>query len=331
MELNTYNEFCETIEQNAIWLHDAFFVRLTPETLDIISQYQIETTPESFKDKWGKKIGEVVFLYDYKKNEMRLTDPVSWSSLPYCQKEDVDLRLVEKDSLTRIAARKFAQYLFNGHSQIDDIGDDSAIAMMLYLRNGLNKNDFWMDFRKELADGLEELLSGKYTLDIEEVVYKEPLEERDDFIVDPVALAESKSKEFPSKAFHLVNNELVDIILKAGQVDYSEKELKDAVGQYVFIYSSEYDPDDPDAYLSKDELRNKEDGVVVDTMAFLPYLAAVSFEEEFYRNKCETDYYLTDFSIGIALFKQNDKSSADFWRAFCIELLQLLRDRVELN
>ena len=62
---------------------------------------------------------------------MRLTDPVSWSSLPYYNKEEVDLRLAEKESLTRIAARKFAQYLFNGHSQIDDIGDDSAIAMML--------------------------------------------------------------------------------------------------------------------------------------------------------------------------------------------------------
>lgn len=331
MELNTYNEFCETIEQNAIWLHDAFFVRLTPETLDIISQYQNETTPESFKDKWGKKIGEVVFLYDYKKNEMRLTDPVSLSSLPYCQKKDVDLRLVEKDSLTRIAARKFAQYLFNGHSQIDDIGDDSAIAMMLYLRNGFNKNDFWMDFRKELADGLEELLSGKYTLDIEELVYKEPLEERDDFIVDPVALAESKSKEFPSEAFHLVDDELIDIFLKADDFDFNEKEMKDSLGQYVFIYSGKYDPDDPDAYLSKDELRKTEDCISVSTMAFLPYLEAVSFEDEFYRNNCETDYYLTDFSMGIALFKQNDKSSADFWRAFCIEFLKLLREKVELN
>ena len=66
-------------------------------------------------------------------------------------------------------------------------------------------------------------------------------------------------------------------------------------------------------------------------MAFLPYLAAVSFEDEFYRNNCETDYYLTDFSMGIALFKQNDKSSADFWRAFCIEFLKLLREKVELN
>ena len=94
-----------------------------------------------------------------------------------------------------------------------------------------------MVFRKELADGLEELLSGKYTLDIEELVYKEPLEERDDFIVDLVALAESKSKEFPSEAFHLVDDELVDILLKAEDIIYSEKEIKDSLGQYVFIFS----------------------------------------------------------------------------------------------
>ncbi len=331
MELNTYNEFCETIERNAIWMDDDFFVRVTPEALDVISKYQNETTPESFKDKWGKKIGEVVFLYDYKKNDMRLTLPVSLSGLSYCQKEDVDLRLVEKDSLTRIAAKKFAQYLFNGHSQIDDIGDDSAIAMMLYLRNGLNKNDFWMDFRKELADGLEELLSGKYTLDIEELVYKEPLEERDDFIVDLVALAENKSKDFPSKAFHLMDDELGDIILNAEVIGYNEKEIKDSLGQYVLIFLSEYAPDDPDAYLSKDELRKKKDGIMVDTMEFLPYLAAASFEDEFYNNHCETDDYLADFSIGIALFKQNNKTSADFWRAFCIELLNFLREKVELN
>ena len=331
MELNTYNEFCETIEQNAIWLHDAFFVRLTPDKLDEISKYQGETTPESFKDKWGKKIGEVVFLYDYKENEMRLTIPVSLRNLPYYNKEDVDLRLAEKDSLTRIAARKFAQYLFNGHSQIDDIGDDSAIAMMLYLRNGLNKNDFWMDFRKELADGLEELLNGKYTLDIDEAVYKVPLEEDDCHIVDLVALAESKSKVFPSEAFHLVNDELVDILLKAGDIIYNEKEIKDSLGQYVFIYSGKYDPDDPDAYVSKDELRKTEDDISVDTMAFLPYLAVASFEDVFDSNSCETDCYLNDFSMGIALFKQNDKSSADFWRAFCVEFLKLLRKNTDLD
>ena len=64
-----------------------------------------------------------------------------------------------------------------------------------------------------------------------------PLEEDDCHIVDLVALAESKSKVFPSEAFHLVNDELVDILLKAGDIIYNEKEIKDSLGQYVFIFS----------------------------------------------------------------------------------------------
>ena len=56
--------------------------------------------------------------------------------------------------------------------------------------------------------------------------------------------------------------------------------------------------------------------ISVSTKAFPLYLAAVSFEDEFYRNNCEMDHYLTGLQHGYRLFKQNDKSSADFWRAF---------------
>lgn len=317
-----YNEFCETIEKDAIGLHDDFFVRLTPDALNMISECQHESDPDTYQSKWEKKIGEKVFLYDDSKEELKFYIPVGLGDLSYCKKEDNDLRLAEKESLTKTAARKFAQYLYNGKYQIDDIGDHCSIAMMLYLRNGFDKEDFWKAFRVELANGLKELLEGKESLDIEEVISQDVYTEEDGFIVDIVKIAEEGSEEYPETAFHLLNEELSDILIKNS--DLTNDEIKKSLGEYVAVWSIDNDTDDSEGYLTIEEMRNGEHDLLYDNMVLMPFMAAISFEDEFFMNSCDTSSFIHDLSMGIALYKKNGRTSADFWRDFCDELLKLL-------
>lgn len=323
--METYNEFCDTIEKDAIWFDDDFFIRLTPEVLDMISNCQHETDSDSFKTKWMNKIGEKVFFYNNMKGDMKFTFPMELREIPYCNKEDNDLRLAEKDSLTRMAARKYAQYLYNGNAQIDEISDAGAIAMMLFLRNGMDKRDFWKAFRSELANGLDELLSGKDSLEIEDAICQVAYNEDERYVVDFVKKAEELSEEFLDEAFHLVDDELTDIIHKAGIIDYQEEKLKNILGQYAIVHSEKYDMNDPKGYMSRVELRKQDDGIVLEHMDIMPYLAAESFVDIFDYNDCETDDYMTFFAAGIALFKKNGRTSADFWKSFCSEAVKSLR------
>ena len=325
MNTETYNEFCYSIEKDAIWLDDDFFIRLTPEVLDMISDCQLETDSDSFKTKWMNKIGEKVFFYDNMIGDRKFTIPLRLSEIPYCNKEDNDLRLAEKDSLTRMAARKYAQYLYNGNAQIDEISDAGAIAMMLFLRNGMDKRDFWKIFRSELANSLEELLNCGGSLDIEDAICQVTYNEDEKFVVDFVKMAEELSEEFHDEAFHLVDDELIDIILKAGVFNYKEEELKKSLGQYAIVHSEKYNMDDPKGYMSRVELEKQDDGIVYANMDFMPYFAAESFIEIIDDNDCETDDYMSDLVAGIALFKKNGKTSADFWKSFCSEAVKSLR------
>lgn len=325
--MNTYNEFCDSIEKDAIWLDDDFFIHLTPEILDKVSECQRENEPEAFKTKWKKHIGEVVFLYDNRYGNINYCLSVGLEELPYYDKED-DIRLVERKSLTRTAARKYAQYLYNGNAQIDEISDEGAVAMMLYIRNGFGKRDFWKAFRFELANGLEELLSGNGPLKIEEVICHETYKDEDKFVVDFVNIAEEMSNNYIDEAFHFVDDELTGIILKAGELDYIKEEIKNAAGQYVIVYSEKYGMDDPLGYMSRDELRKKEEGLMIESMGYIPGLSADSFFDSFDYNGCETEDYIVFFAAAIALFKKNGKTSDDFWKSFCNELLKLLKRQI---
>lgn len=318
-----YNEFCEAIEVGAIEFHDDFFVRLTSDVLGMISECQHETDSDAYRSKWEKRIGEKVFLYDDLKRELKFIIPVGLGDLSYCNKEDDDLRLAEKDSLTKTAARLFAQYLYNGKCQIDNITNYCSIAMMLYLRNGLDKDDFWKAFREELANGLQELLDGKESLDIEEILLQEPCPDEDMYVVDLVKLAEKESEKYPDAAFHLMDDELSDLLIKYGYLP--DEDTKEFMGEYVFVWSSNYDTDDPEGYLTIEEMRSGEHEIVFDNKDFMPFMAASSFEDEIFMNSCDTSDFIHDFSIGIALYKKNGKTSADFWRDFCHELLKLLK------
>ena len=47
--------FVETVEKNAFWLNEIYFVRLKPDLLDVVSRLQCEMDPASYKAKWEKK------------------------------------------------------------------------------------------------------------------------------------------------------------------------------------------------------------------------------------------------------------------------------------
>ena len=195
--------------------------------------------------------------------------------------------------------------------------------MMLYLRNGLDKDDFWKAFREELANGLQELLDGKESLDIEEILLQEPCPDEDMYVIDLVKLAEKESEKYPDAAFHLMDDELSDLLIKYGYLP--DEDTKEFMGEYVFVWSSNYDTDDPEGYLTIEEMRSGEHEIVFDNKDFMPFMAASSFEDEIFMNSCDTSDFIHDFSIGIALYKKNGKTSADFWRDFCHELLKLLK------
>ena len=116
MEKKKYVSFCDEVEIEAMRLCDDFFVRLSSEMLNDISEYQTEMDADKYLEKWNSKIGEIVYLYVKREGESALSWASQFWDFSLINKESDSVTLVDKDTLTRSAARKLAQYFFNGKS-----------------------------------------------------------------------------------------------------------------------------------------------------------------------------------------------------------------------
>ena len=322
VEKNMYGGFLTTVEENAISLEDEYFVRLTSEALMNISKCQKETdSPTSNYTKWEKKIGEVIFVYNHYPfwgvNKFLVFDKFSADEIKKEKLHYYDLRIAEKDSLTRSAARKLANYLNGGKGDIEKSAVESAVALMLYLRNGYKKKDFWKAFRNELNKGIDELLAGKDTLEIEEQLldspfpYKERINHPMDFI------REANESNYNFDKFVLVDDDVLPIIMATDR--YYEEETKESLGQYA-IFETEYF----DYILEREELSDTPaDELFFYSLRTSAY-AAASYVMELIT--CRDIYFKRiprELSKGLAIYRKNGLTDADFWRNCCRELRKI--------
>ena len=111
--------FFESVEANGMKLDDKFFVQVDHDMLDLISKIQHETDPDNYKAKWEKKIGEKLFICMIDRYSflppLRI-EPVNCDYLSeYVSDKGIrDMRLADKDTLTRTAARKVAEICYHG-------------------------------------------------------------------------------------------------------------------------------------------------------------------------------------------------------------------------
>lgn len=315
------NDFTKTVETDAIAMRDEFFVRLTKESLDIISKRQHDMEQKDFCKKWSPFIGEKVLLYDA--NDNGDLSFVGESSIPYIEDDmydDLDLRLAEKMSLTRTAAYKLAKYLYQGEGNLDDIGFHCSVVLMLFVRNGFDKNDFKEQFCKDLIDALGELIDGKSSFTVGEPLSLSLYEYgKGGYITDIRKESLRMAKKFPPKAFHVYDDKLIQAI-KDNVEDYPKAwPNKECLGQYVVVEDTESE-EDKVLYMTFDKLAKHKGELFVSDMSLETYSAMIDFCDQFFLNDCETSMLLDNFSRCIALYMKNGRTPEDFWKDFCVEL-----------
>lgn len=303
--MDRYVGFCEAVEENAIKLEDYFFVRLTPKELKEIAQKQQEAEAKTFIANWEDYVGEVVYLYD------RIKD--SYYSMDY--------RIADKDSLTRFAARTLVQYIHDGNGKINDVCLECSIALMLFLRNGFKKRDFARAFQKELIDALKKVMKSKKALEIEKVLLKKP---------DRNLGKVTKSWEIFEKVydnidyyddiFVFVDSEIEKILWEVNKTRYRKEEIEKAIGHYVLFDHALGIPDMTREMVLENEDRN----LCFTSVGNCTYYAASMLEELFFYDDCMLDKVLQYISKGIAIYRKNGLSDADFWKNVCKDFLEIL-------
>ena len=188
---------------------------------------------------------------------------------------------------------------------------------MLYLRNGYKKKDFWKSFLNELYKGIDELLAGKDTLEIEEQLLDNPFpyKERINHPIDFVREANESNYNFDK--FVLVDDDVLPIIMATDR--YYEEEAKESLGQYA-IFETEYF----DYILEREELSDTPaDELFFYSLRTSAY-AAASYVMELIT--CSYIYFENiprALSMGLAIYRKNGLTDADFWQNCCRELRKI--------
>ena len=320
--------FLETVEKNAFWLDEIYFVRLKPELLDVVSRLQRETDSASYKAKWEKKMGEIVYLYENEEDKFYSSHDIPHfyvliEKLSYYEEKHLDLRLVDKESLTRNAAKKMANYLYQGKGSINEIGNESAIAMMMYVRNGYYKKDFLNDLSKEMANGLEELVSGKEALDTEELILQNPFPEKNSDILELFDVAKAHAGDYKDEEFILIDSEIAEMLKKGPKGHdpyYSDYEIDDATGHYAIVkhYWRK-------VYESREDILKSDGDLILYSMGTLVYYASHSLQGLLFFRNPNLEHILTFITAGAAVYEKNGLSAADFRKDYCRAFIEVLR------
>ena len=314
--------FFEPVEANGMKLDDKFFVQVDHDMLDLISKIQHETDPDNYKAKWEKKIGEKFFICMIDRYSflppLRI-EPVNCDYLfEYVSDGGIrDMRLADKDTLTRTAARKVAEICYYGKGDFNDAGIYAAIAMILYIRNGYNKKDFWANFKKEFLLGLEELLKNNGSIQIEEQLLGNPFKEEDATIMNLMDTVNEHAGYYGDDSFVIFDSEIAEVINRAD--NYNDEEINQALGQYVIVL------DDLGFFeLSKESILKHDDPSLLymrslDTSTF----NAAMCIKDFIFHKDFGDKVHKDLSEGIAVYRKNNQPEADFWKNMCRKLIYM--------
>ena len=315
--------FFESVEANGMKLDDKFFVQVDHDMLDLISKIQHETDPDNYKAKWEKKIGEKLFICMIDRYSflppLRI-EPVNCDYLSeYVSDKGIrDMRLADKDTLTRTAARKVAEICYHGKGDFNDAGIYAAIAMILYIRNGYNKKDFWANFKKEFLLGLEELLKNNGSIQIEEQLLGNPFKEEDATIMNLMDTVNEHAGYYGDDSFVIFDSEIAEVIKRAD--NYNDEEINQALGQYVIVLD-----DLGLSGLSKESILKEDDpsDLYMQSLDTSAYTAAMCIKSFIFYNQFCDSVACDEISEGIAVYRKNNQPEADFWRNMCRKLLYM--------
>jgi hypothetical protein len=189
--------------------------------------------------------------------------------------------------------------------------------MILYIRNGYNKKDFWANFKKEFLLGLEELLKNNGSIQIEEQLLGNPFEEKDATIMNLMDTANEHAGYYGDDSFVIFDSEIAEVIKRAD--NYNDEEINQALGQYVIVL------DDLGFFeLSKESILKHDDPSLLymrslDTSTFNAAMCIKDFI--FHKHFGDKDH--KELSEGIAVYRKNNQPEADFWRNMCRKLLYM--------
>lgn len=324
-----YISFGYAVERNAILYDDDCFVTLTSDVLDIVAKNQHQCDAATYRSEWQGKIGQLVYLYDACQGRLFKHRVVLRPDMG--DDDDVDLHMADKESLTISAGRQLGRYLYTGSGDIAQIAEYCSIAMMLYLRSGQTKDDMYRALEVEYLCAIHQLLDGS-DVDIQQLLLGN-LYIDDGFNFDPrfdllplcptdiVKVAEEEASRYPDAAFHIVDDEIIELL---SDIDYPEEDdyFRSIKGQSAIVHTMDYQPYEPEGYLTLDQLREltDEDEIFVDTMKRLPIYAVELFDGIIFTNNKEYRIAVEDMAEGMALYLKNGKTPLDYLHAFCAEL-----------
>jgi hypothetical protein len=321
---NLTTGFFEPVEANGMKLGDNYFVKIDQDMLDLISKIQQETTPDNYIAKWEKKLGEKLFLYRIDKYSCISSGfgPVNCDYLSKYvgDKYTADMRLADKDGLTRTAARKVAEICYHGKGDFNDAGVYAAIAMILYIRNGYNKKDFWANLNKEFLLGLEELLKNNGSIQIDEQLVGNPFEKEDATIMDLMDTVNKDADDYEDDSFVIFDSEIAEVFKSADKPKYYDEEINQALGQYVYVIEDLGLHGISKENILKDVRPSDLNMVSLDTSV---YIAAMYIKDFIFHNKFCDSMARDELSEGVAVYRKNNLPEAEFWRNICRKIISL--------
>lgn len=239
---------------------------------------------------------------------------------------------LDKDQLTRNAARRLVKYLHEGRHTFECHGLESSVALMLNIRNGHRKKDFWDALHQELITALHELLDSNEPFDVHDLFLNAPYPDylNKATIPEQVDKAKEYADLYNNKEYLvLVDSEVERVLREAEAVGerFYISELDEVLGQYVFI-----DETLGMTFVDREMLlATKCRDLMMRSVGNCTFFAASSFLEFVFDEACYLEDVYDDFGRGLALYRKNGLTDADFWHHLCVELLAQLTEQRQLQ
>ena len=239
------------------------------------------------------------------------------------------LRSENKEQLARIAARNLALHLFGKEDRRREAVAYAAAAWRLYKEEGLDENDYYNQFYKQLCTGLAELIIDELPFEVEDRQLGITLKD-EDILSDIFSIAAEKADGIENKYFMKLTPELEDIFRKNADF-YDEDERFILLGNYVLVCQpvplSAIDTDlQP---LTWEQVR-KGDFVQIEyvTIESEPFQTALGFADDYFMDEENFESAVQRMKVGFAVYRKNGKTDADFRRDFCIHLYKVFSTKL---
>lgn len=228
---------------------------------------------------------------------------------------------VDKDSLTRYVARTLVKCIHDGQGNINDVCMECSIALMLFIKDGLQEEDFERAFQKELIDALQIVNKGKEALEVEKVLFTKKLDIQKK-MTKSLDLFEKvyEDIDYYDDFFMFADSEIKQVLLEIKKIKYSKEDIEQAIGQYILI-------DDAlgSGVMSRDMvLETTYRNLGFTSVNNCTYFAASTLEDLFFADHFMIERIFKYISKGIAIYRKNGLSDSDFWKNVCIDFYKIL-------